>query len=66
MKTLPCTCDYNEDSVLSCERHATLFAAAHDLLAICEEISKDKRVDLVLSERRLRLYAAIQNAGGEL
>ena len=36
------------------------------LLAICQEIASDPRVDLVDSERRIRLYSAIQKAGGEL
>jgi hypothetical protein len=37
-----------------------------DCLAICEEIAADSRVDLVDSERRIRLYAAITKAGGKL
>ncbi len=36
------------------------------LLAICQEIASDSRVDLVDSERRIRLYAAITKAGGTL
>lgn len=36
------------------------------LLAICQEIAYDSRIDLVDSERRIRLYAAIKKAGGVL
>jgi len=32
------------------------------LLAVCREIAADRRVDLVDSERRIRLYAAIHRA----
>jgi hypothetical protein len=46
------------------EANACLLAAAQDLLAVCEEIAGDSRVDLVDSERRIRLYAAIRKAGG--
>ena len=39
----------------------------HDaLLEICQEIASDPRVDLVNSERRIRLYAAITKAGGTI
>ena len=43
-----------------------LHEAGPDMLAICLEIAGDKRVDLVDSERRIRLYAAITKAGGVL
>jgi len=46
--------------------YGKLLAAAGDLLAICQEIASDSRVDLVDSERRIRLYAAITKAGGTL
>lgn len=35
------------------------------LLAVAKEIASDSRCDLVDSERRIRLYAAIQNADGK-
>ncbi len=47
----------------------TLFVpptVSQDLLKICEEIANDPRCDLITSERRLRLYGAIHNAGGTL
>lgn len=43
---------------------ARLIAASPDLLAVCKEIADDSRVDLIDSERRIRMYAAIQKAGG--
>ena len=43
-----------------------LMAAAPDLLEICQEIANDSNVDLCHSERRIRLYHAIQKACGEL
>jgi hypothetical protein len=46
------------------EANARLIAAAPDLLAVCEEIANDSGVDLVTSERRIRLYAAIAKAKG--
>jgi len=42
-----------------------LIAAAPGLLTVAEEIADDPRVDLVDSERRIRLYAAIAKARGE-
>jgi hypothetical protein len=36
------------------------------LLEICQEIAHDSRVDLIDSERRIRLYSAITYAGGKL
>ena len=46
--------------------NANLIAAAPALLAICQEIA-DNKIDLVDSERRMRLYHAICKAtGGEL
>jgi hypothetical protein len=44
------------------EANARLIAAAPDLLAICQEIANDSRIDLIDSERRIRLYSAIHNA----
>jgi hypothetical protein len=38
--------------------------AAPELLAICEEIANDPKCDLGDSERRIRLYTAIQKANG--
>lgn len=46
--------------------NAQLIAAAPRLLAICEEIANDPRCDLIDSERRIRLYSAIDEAGGSL
>lgn len=45
--------------------NARLIAAAPDLFAICREIAGDSRCDLVDSERRIRLYAALTKAAGE-
>lgn len=45
---------------------ALLIAAAPDLLAVCLEIAGDPRCDLVTTDRRIRLYHAIQKAGGDL
>lgn len=47
------------------EKVAQLLAGAPGLLAIAEEIA-GCGCDLGDSERRIRLYAAIQNAGGSL
>lgn len=49
-----------------CQANANLIAAAPNLLAICQEIANNK-IDLIDSERRMRLYYAISKAtGGEL
>ena len=45
-------------------QHERVMRAAPELLAICQEIANDSHVDLVDSERRIRLYAAISNAEG--
>ncbi len=39
------------------DEDARVIASAPDLLAICEEIAHDPGVNLVNSERRMRLYA---------
>lgn len=39
-----------------------LKAANAEMLEICKEIADDSRCDLVNSERRIRLYAAIKKA----
>lgn len=44
---------------------ATTLQAAPDLLAICEEIAADTSIDLVTSERRIRLYSALNRAGSK-
>ena len=44
------------------EDDARLIAAAPELLAICKEIANDSKVDLVDSERRIRLYSALERA----
>lgn len=42
--------------------NAALIQAAPTLLAICEDIAADPRVDLLESDRRMRLQAAIAQA----
>lgn len=42
--------------------NARLIAAAPEMLEICKEIADDSRCDLINSERRIRLYAAIKKA----
>lgn len=54
------------DGAVDHEANGTLIAGAPDLLAICQEIASDPRVDLVTSERRIRLYSAIKKSGGDL
>ncbi len=46
--------------------NATLIAAAPTLLEVAQEIAYDDRVDLVDSERRIRLYGVLQRAGVEV
>ncbi len=46
--------------------NATLIAAAPTLLEVACEIAEDDRVDLVDSERRIRLYGVLQRAGVEV
>ena len=48
------------------EANARLIAAAPELLAICQEIANDSRINLQNSERRMRLYGTLEKAGGQL
>jgi hypothetical protein len=52
--------------VLITPQRLKLLTGVFKLLAVAEEIANDPKVDLVDSERRLRLYSAITNAGGSL
>ena len=42
--------------------YAQIFSATQLLLAVCQEIADDPRCDLVDSERRIRLYNALEKA----
>lgn len=48
------------------EQLAWEYEGVLSLLEICQEIASDKRCDLVTSERRAKLYAAIIKAKREL
>lgn len=62
-----CTVGYAPHSQVDYIDYCAVHGAAAELLEICEEIASDPRCDLIDSERRIRLYAAIQKAnGGEL
>lgn len=61
LKQAKCGCLY-AGGVQFCAMHA----AAERLLKVSEEIANDSRIDLVDSERRIRLYSVIHDAGGNL